>query len=298
MLNGRRITGPMLLELCKSYVNAINKGSVPCIESAWSYVLKHESEKLINHLINEYNQFVKNLLPKSSDESIIGILNQLHDEITPKLIDKFNESAINDEIRENESKLVTAIEEAYKNFMYHAKIKEQSKCENFLKCRLEDLERSLRKGEFESMNDFNKSLRSLQSEYASKFPNFDRETSTNIWRSATERIILKAGEYISRNISDKAKSESDLLKLQLKTLQASYSKLSSELESEKSKKLSDIREVEKKNATLKSTVKIIEEKFIITEKVKVEEIKQIRQKMAELKVHKIVHIYRKSTKNS
>jgi hypothetical protein len=127
------------------------------------------------------------------------------------------------------------------------------------------------------MLDFNQSLRSLQSEFTSKFCNFNRDTSTNIWRSATERIILKAGEYISRSISDRAKSESDLLKSQLKTLQASYSKLSSELETEKSKKMSDIREVEKKNATLKSTVKMIEEKFIITEKSKTEEIKLAHQ---------------------
>jgi hypothetical protein len=149
ILNGKKITGTMLLELCRSYVSAINKGSVPCIESAWTYVLKHESEKLVKQLVNEYKQFVKNLLPKYSDESIVGILNQLHDEITPKLIDKFNESAMNDEIKENEKSLILAIEEVYKDFLHHAKIKEQSKSEDFLKCRLEDIEKSLRKGEFE-----------------------------------------------------------------------------------------------------------------------------------------------------
>ena len=37
-LNGKFITGEMLLELCHSYANAINKGSVPSIKSAWSYV--------------------------------------------------------------------------------------------------------------------------------------------------------------------------------------------------------------------------------------------------------------------
>jgi hypothetical protein len=37
-LNGKFITGELFLELCQSYTQAINKGSVPCIESAWTYL--------------------------------------------------------------------------------------------------------------------------------------------------------------------------------------------------------------------------------------------------------------------
>ena len=42
ILNGRFITGEMLLELCHAYTNSINKGSVPCIESAWTYLCQNE----------------------------------------------------------------------------------------------------------------------------------------------------------------------------------------------------------------------------------------------------------------
>lgn len=41
-LNGKFITGEMLLELCHSYTKAINKGSVPSIKNAWSYVCQNE----------------------------------------------------------------------------------------------------------------------------------------------------------------------------------------------------------------------------------------------------------------
>ena len=37
-INGRFITGEMLLELCHSYADAINGGSVPSIQNAWTYV--------------------------------------------------------------------------------------------------------------------------------------------------------------------------------------------------------------------------------------------------------------------
>lgn len=42
MLNGKLISGEMLLELCLAYTEAINKGSVPCIESAWTYLCQNE----------------------------------------------------------------------------------------------------------------------------------------------------------------------------------------------------------------------------------------------------------------
>ena len=37
-MNGRLITGHMLLELCLAYTAAINAGPVPNIENAWNYV--------------------------------------------------------------------------------------------------------------------------------------------------------------------------------------------------------------------------------------------------------------------
>lgn len=40
--NGRHITGLTLLELSRAYTESINKGSVPCIESAWTSVCKSE----------------------------------------------------------------------------------------------------------------------------------------------------------------------------------------------------------------------------------------------------------------
>ena len=47
MLNGKTLTGPMLYELCHAYTDAINKGSVPNIQSAWQYVCKNESMRII-----------------------------------------------------------------------------------------------------------------------------------------------------------------------------------------------------------------------------------------------------------
>ena len=44
-LNGKPLSGEMLFNLAKSYVDSINAGAVPSIESSWSYICKNECQK-------------------------------------------------------------------------------------------------------------------------------------------------------------------------------------------------------------------------------------------------------------
>jgi hypothetical protein len=44
-LNNRPLNGEMLYNLAKSYVDSINAGAVPSIESSWSYICKNECLK-------------------------------------------------------------------------------------------------------------------------------------------------------------------------------------------------------------------------------------------------------------
>lgn len=45
MMHGKKLNGEMLSNLATSYVDAINKGAVPNIETAWSYICKNECLK-------------------------------------------------------------------------------------------------------------------------------------------------------------------------------------------------------------------------------------------------------------
>ena len=53
-MNGRMITGQMFLELCQAYTEAINKGSIPNINSAWSNLCKNENLRAIQEEIRVY----------------------------------------------------------------------------------------------------------------------------------------------------------------------------------------------------------------------------------------------------
>ena len=42
VMHGKKLSGDMLYNLAGSYVDAINRGAVPNIETAWSYICKSQ----------------------------------------------------------------------------------------------------------------------------------------------------------------------------------------------------------------------------------------------------------------
>lgn len=55
-LNNKPLNGEMLFNLAKSYVDSINSGAVPSIESSWSYICKNECHKA---MMDAYQTFEK-----------------------------------------------------------------------------------------------------------------------------------------------------------------------------------------------------------------------------------------------
>lgn len=47
MLQGRQLSGSMIVNLAKQYVEAINAGAVPNIQNAWTYVCIDQCQKAI-----------------------------------------------------------------------------------------------------------------------------------------------------------------------------------------------------------------------------------------------------------
>lgn len=58
-MNGKIITARTLSELAVAYTSAINEGSVPCIESAWTYICKNECQRGVHEAIQMYKDTLK-----------------------------------------------------------------------------------------------------------------------------------------------------------------------------------------------------------------------------------------------
>lgn len=64
MLNNKNLNGDMYAGLMVSYVKAINEGSVPNIENAWTYILKEQNEKAIEETMVSYERMITDQLAK------------------------------------------------------------------------------------------------------------------------------------------------------------------------------------------------------------------------------------------
>ena len=82
MLNGRSITGEMLIELCLAYTDSINKGSVPCIESAWTYLCQNESQRAAQEALIFYElEMSKQVFTEGKDCISYSMLKSLNKSI-------------------------------------------------------------------------------------------------------------------------------------------------------------------------------------------------------------------------
>ena len=91
MLHGKQITGETLLELTEAYVLAINKGSVPCIESAWSYICKNECDRAFKAALFLYKQNIQSL---SLNEQTLASLKSHSKEAKTLALKLFKDKAI------------------------------------------------------------------------------------------------------------------------------------------------------------------------------------------------------------
>ena len=58
MINGKGLTGEMLLNLAQCYVESINKGGVPEILTSLERVINNESKKIYESTVKEYMKLV------------------------------------------------------------------------------------------------------------------------------------------------------------------------------------------------------------------------------------------------
>ena len=78
-LRGQFITGKMLIELAEAYTEALNKGGIPVIETAWEYMQSGELENAFKDSLRLHESLLTKLLNQLpiSDDSIITACKQI-----------------------------------------------------------------------------------------------------------------------------------------------------------------------------------------------------------------------------
>ena len=119
-LNGKILSGAMLVEFVQSILDSINSGGIPVIEDSWRYIMKNEciknTKELINKFILEINQYKdKNKNKKDFLKNIKKYIKNLGDKY---IKDFLNNNLIDDEESKKEfaEKLQKKIEQELVKF--------------------------------------------------------------------------------------------------------------------------------------------------------------------------------------
>ena len=114
ILNGRYITGEEFLELCQAYTTAINQGSVPCIESAWTYLCQNECHRAVQDAIATYEKDLKaSVFIKQNDCRNYDVLKQCNKQLKEQSILFFREKAVGQNLKEFETQISDEIHKRY-----------------------------------------------------------------------------------------------------------------------------------------------------------------------------------------
>ena len=115
--NGKILSGPMLVDLLESVVNAINEGAIPVIENSWNYIASNELLKSIR----ENTEYFKKLILEYQKENLtrpdfFNELQKYSQTLIEEIINKFKEENEKrfDDINEYVHKLKLSLNQEFK----------------------------------------------------------------------------------------------------------------------------------------------------------------------------------------
>ena len=143
----------MFWNLCSSYVEAINKGAIPSIESSWAYICKNECLKAAD---NSYDVFVKQFTDDIAEGGPFyeQELKDFFRDAKKKALDTFLKVAVGDD----KEKFLDDFKEKMKQKYNQIKQDNDQSCEQecvmFLRNSYTEIERALKNQQYPSFIDF------------------------------------------------------------------------------------------------------------------------------------------------
>ena len=229
-LNGKVLTGAMLVEFVQSVLDSINSGGIPVIEDSWRYIMKNEciknTKELINKFILEINKYKdENKNKKDFLKNIKKYTKNLGDKYIKEFL---NNNLIDDEDSKKEfsEKLQSKIEQELVKFNKEIDKITEEKFENDISAEANKFIENLKNVDYsKNYYQFFDDVELFKEKHANITPDFPSK----------EQILFDKVMLITRKFFD----------IELGKLQSKNEKKMSNMETEKNKYLEQINELNK-----------------------------------------------------
>jgi len=207
ILNGRKLNGEMYVGLVKSYVDAINKGAVPSIQSAWSYISKNECQKAMEmayeSFIEELHQAFEMNAPMFETD-----LNDLFKEAKASAIKIFEQNAVGEVSNEFKADLKAKFKNKFSQIKAENEKETRKACQMCLQDLFTPIENKLRNQEYNDFTEYQKDIKLVEQEFTERGPSGPNRD--NICQEVIIEFLKEGGEYFLRTMTNELKLQKSL----------------------------------------------------------------------------------------
>lgn len=267
-LNGQMLNGPMVIELSMAYVEALNTGKIPTIESAWDYMCSEENQKALKSAIN----FINEETGKLSKALPIDPTNLFkhREEVHFNSQEIFSQNILSGMDKEVEKeyllKLSKVIEDNYRNLERQNDAASNEVVRKYFENNFRDIVRqNLRNDKYENYDDYEKDLELFKEEFREKIRGDHFEKCLNdILTKFNERVFKEISQVKNRRLELELTTCKEQLKMANDQLNNKNSEANEKIERQEKK----IKELESERIQHFSRAEVLSEKLSYLEKEK------------------------------
>lgn len=170
ILNGRKLNGEMFVGLVNSYVEAINKGAVPNIESAWNYISKNECQKAMQAA---YDQFAEDFYEEYYDNKPMfeHELIEIFKKHKVNAVKTFQQNSVGDVSSDFMNDLKSKMQNKLSQVKAENEKETRMACNSFLQDSFTPIEGRLRNQDYQDFGEFEKDVRLVENDFLDRGPN-------------------------------------------------------------------------------------------------------------------------------
>lgn len=235
-LNGKELNPEMLISLAENYVLAINKGAVPNIENAWTYICQNESKKSLEKSVARLDQLINDevihRIPMEEKE-----LKEIKSDIKKDWVSFFVKSCVGGVIEEYLDELKFQVRNKFDRIQEENEREWRNQCWQHLDFGLNELDEKLKTGQFNDFYEYENALKAFEEMFYNEGP-------PGPWRNEClleflYKCALEGVDYFIKQLSSK-------LELKEKMSEEEINRLESQVEELKRIRLTESEEFEQK----------------------------------------------------
>ena len=226
ILNGQKVNGSMLAGLISNYVDAINKGAVPSIENAWSYISKSECQKAVEkayeHFVDELMSSFEMSAPVYEDELL-----EMFKEAKASAIKIYDQNSVGEVAPDFKTDLKLKFKQKYSQVKAENEKEAQNQAQIYLQNYFTPIEDKLRNQKYATFSDFERDIKEIEQLFMDRGP--PGPNRKLICQNYIISALIDGCDYFLRSMSSELKLQSTMSEESRSKYEARIQELKSDL---------------------------------------------------------------------